>query len=271
MPRPPDLPSAKKLASKHRHGHKMKYDAGCRCWRCRDGNAAYRRELDEKRRLYGPNDLVSTDRVKAHLKYLQTFGMGNQTVAKHAGVAKTGLADILWYGKKLMRRRSEARVLAVKPTLDTLPLHERVPAGETVEQINQLIRWGYSRRLINSDAMGSTGFGLQVRSVRCASGSGKVENVTVKTARKIRDFFRSIVAIRQIWEEKHGHPIPNQYFVYWKKGRRGSDLVRDLECRPFHVGFNFYNLYPPEMKKAMRLANKLKRTLRNRRRQHAKP
>src|SRR5579863_5857798 len=121
MPRPSDLPSATQLGSTKPHGHKMRYMAGCRCWRCRRSNAAYERKLEENRRRYGPNDLVPTDQVRRHLEYLQQFGMGHKTVAKHAGMGKTVLAEILWYGKRQMRRRSEARVLAVQPTLDTLP------------------------------------------------------------------------------------------------------------------------------------------------------
>lgn len=54
MARPSDLPSAEQLAAYKPHGHKMRYMAGCRCWRCRAGNAAYEHRLDENRRRMAP-------------------------------------------------------------------------------------------------------------------------------------------------------------------------------------------------------------------------
>jgi len=36
-------------------------------------NAAYEQKMNENRRLHGPNDLVPTDRVRQHLRYLQGF------------------------------------------------------------------------------------------------------------------------------------------------------------------------------------------------------
>src|SRR5205085_10517879 len=113
--------------------------------------------------------------------------------------------------------------------------------------------------LINSDAMGAHGFRLQIRSLR-----GTYCKVTVKTTRKIRDFFASIEAIRDMWQRKRG-AIPNRQFVYWKKGKRGSDSIRDLELIPFPVTYDYHNLYPSELKQAMRLSNKLKRSITNRR------
>src|SRR5882724_1444210 len=171
--RPTDLPPVKQLAGNKRHGHKM----------------------NENRRLHGPNDLVPTDRVRQHLRYLQGFGMGHKTVAKHAGMAKTVLAEILWYGKKQMRRRGEARVLAIQPTLDTLPRNVKIPAAETIAKIQRLIRWGYPKSLINRDGLGLESVGLQVHSLK-----GKTPAVTVKTAVKIRDFFAKVETIRRVWQ-----------------------------------------------------------------------
>jgi hypothetical protein len=256
--RPSDLPSVEKLSSNKRHGHKMRYMAGCRCWRCRAANTAYEQQLNENRLRYGPNDLVTTDRVRQHLKFLQQFGMGHKTVAKHARVGKTVLAEILWYGKQQMRRRSETRVLAVQPTLDTLPRNRNVPASETVAKIRQLVRWGYPKALVNRDALGLDGFGLQIPSLE-----GKTSTVTVKTAVKIRDYFARIEAIRRLWEQAYG-PIPRGHFVYWKKGRSRCAL-QVLELRPVSRGYKYHYLYPPELKSAIRLSNQLKRAYRKRR------
>jgi len=237
------------------HGHMMRYLAGCRCRRCHLGNVKYKRKLDENRRLYGPNDLVLTDRVLEHLKYLKQFGIGHKTVAKHAKVAKTGLAEIIWYGKKQMRRRNEARVLAIQPTLDTLPRNVSIPATETVEKLRQLIRWGYPKSLINRDAFNLQTVGLQVHALE-----GKKETVLVKTAIRVRDFFARIEAIRQVWLSRRGS-IPQGHFVYWKTQKHGCRL-NQLELRPVSTGYYFHHVYPPELKSAIRLANQLKRLCR---------
>jgi hypothetical protein len=179
--------------------------------------------------------------------------MGVKTVAKHARVSKTGLAEIVWYGKKLMRRRSEARVLAVQPTLDTLPRHLNIPAAETLSKIEQLIRWGYPKSLISQHGMGAATVGLQIRSL-----NGKIPTVTVKTAVKIRDFFAEIEGIRRAWQERRG-AIPRGHFVYWKRSKR-SCRIQELELQPFARTYNYNYIYPPELKEVMRLANKLKRT-----------
>ena len=127
----------------------MKYMAGCRCWRCKRGNAAYEAELQRKRELFGPNDLVPVDRVRAFLHEMQKLGIGYMTIAKHVGVGKTPLGEILWPGKSgrnHIRRRTENKVLAYKQTLDTMPLLVKVPAAETVSKLKQLIS-GESQKL----------------------------------------------------------------------------------------------------------------------------
>lgn len=236
----------------------MRYLAGCRCRRCRDGNAAYERKLEQNRRLHGPNDLVPTDRVREHLRHLQQFGMGHKTVAKHGGVGKTVLAEILWYGKRQMRRRSALRVLAVQPTLDTLPKNTQIPAAETVGKIRQLIRWGYPKALINRDGLNLQSVGMQVHSLR-----GKTGSVTVKTAIRIQNFFVRIEQIRSVWQKWRG-PIPHKQYVYWKKNH-GSVRVRDLELRSLSRAYDYHYLYPPSLKSTIRMANRLKRVYRKRR------
>lgn len=258
MPRPHDLPPVDKLARGKPHGHKMRYLAGCRCVHCRYGNAAYERKLEEDRKRLGPNDLVTTGRVRQHLKYLQQFGMGHKTVAKQAGVGKTVLAEILWYGKKQMRRRGEARVLAVQPTLDTLPKNVTVPAAETLARLRQLVSWGYPKTLINRDGLALRGMGLQVQSLRGKSGV-----VAVKTAVRVRDFFARIEKARQTWQTHYG-PVPAGWFVYWKTPQH-RDNLKDLKLYPLSRNYDYHHRYSPELKNVIRLANQLKRACRERR------
>jgi hypothetical protein len=262
MARPSDLRPAQDLARGKAHGHKMRYMAGCRCLRCRRGNAAYERKMMENRRRLGPNDLVPTDQVREHLKFLQQFGMGHKTVAKHAHVGKTVLAEILWYGKKKMRRRSEARVLQVQPTLEYLPRTTKVPAAETIARIHQLVRWGYPKSLINQDGLGLASGGMQIRALL-----GKATTVAAKTALKIQDFFARIEGIRELWERRRG-PIPRRNYVYFKESKRNV-LLRDLELKSVSRAYSYHYIYPSDLKSAIRLTNEFKKTYRRRRKEEA--
>lgn len=101
------------------------------------------------------------------------------------------LSEILWSGKQRTRRRSEVRVLAILPTLDTSPRNPSVPASETVAKIQQLIRWGYPKSLINRDGLRLQSAGMQIHALQ-----GKASFIAVKSARKIRDYLSRIEAIR---------------------------------------------------------------------------
>jgi hypothetical protein len=209
--------------------------------------------MKRDRRLYGPNDLVSSDRVAAHVRYLQTFGMGPKTIGKHARVAKTSLREILYNGRRHIRRRSEARVLAVQPTLDTLPRNVKVPATETLQRIKQLTLWGYPKALISREALGNKCPALQTHSLR-----GKTSAVTVRTAVRIRNFHARIVAMRRLWQEKRG-PIPERHYVYWKST---TNNVRALGLRPFAVTYDLNYVWPkePKVNRMVRKPRKEKKT-----------
>jgi hypothetical protein len=259
--RPSDLPSPKELGKRKPHGHKLRYLAGCRCWRCRRGNGLYQRKLAENARRFGPNDLVPVDRVRAFLLEMQKQGIGYKTIAKQVGIGKTGLGVLIWPGKEtknFIRRRTEAKVLAYVPTLDSLPKSNCIPAAETMGQIHQLERWGYSRRLITRAALGNSSDGLQIRAAR---GLGKFV-VMVRTAIRIRDFFEQIVAMRELWQEKRG-PIPRRHYVYWKETSFGT-RIDSLELRPFAVSHDYHYLFPAELKEAMSLTNRVQRAYRER-------
>jgi hypothetical protein len=257
--RPHDLPSAKDLGQRKPHGHKMRYMSGCRCSRCRRANSLYERKMAEDRRRFGPNDLVPVDRVRAFLLEMQKQGIGYKTVAKQVGVGKTGLGMLIWPGKEtknFIRRRTEAKVLSYVPTLDTLPKSNPVPAGETVDRICQLERWGYPRRLIVHEALKNSSDGLQIHA---ANGRGKFV-VMVRTAIRVRDFFDQVVAMRDFWEEKRG-AIPRRHYVYWKENTIGT-TIRSLELRPFAVSHDFHHLYSAELKEVITLTNRVKRAYR---------
>jgi hypothetical protein len=193
------------------------------------------------------------------LRYLQKFGIGHKTVANRAHVAKTGLAEIIWYRKKQLRRRAESRILAIQPTIENMPISEVLPAGETLARLKQLtIIWGYPKQLINRDAMKSAGCGLQIRSL-----DGETPNVTVKTALKIRTFFELVIAMRDVWQRERG-AIPARHYVYWKR-RRGrpptKPTIARLELRPFARTYDRTYVYPQELKDVISIARQLKKQI----------
>ncbi len=204
MARPPDLPAAKVLARNKPHGDNMRYLAGCRCSLCCNAHRLYEARLRENQRILGKNDLVSCERVRQHLKRLAQRGMGHKTVAKVAGVGKTGLAEILWAGKAHIRRRAETKILAVKATLETLPKGYKVPAGDTLCLIRALLAHGLSKRRISREGLGNQE-ALQVRALY-----GKASTVAVKTALRVRAFLRKVMSSRY-WEPAEADIIRKQY------------------------------------------------------------
>jgi hypothetical protein len=259
MARPPDLPSAAVLGAKRPHGHKMRYMAGCRCRKCKRGNSLYNKELVRKSALYGPNDLVPVDEVRAFLLDMRKLGIGYKTVAKHTKVGKTVLGEIVWPGKsgrKHIRRRTATKTLSYRPTLDALPSTHIVSAMETVQKVRQLQLWGYPSNLIAQDALAQK-FSLQILAIRKDHPV-----VEAATARRVRDFYAAVVDIRDAWTAWRG-PIPPRHYVYWKPGRRSSRM-KDLELRPFAVTYDYAYLYPQPLKDAIRATRQIKKTIKDR-------
>lgn len=265
--RPPDLKAAIDLGRRRPHGHKMRYMAGCRCLLCRRGNARYDAKMKRDRERYGPNDLVTTEKVLEHLAYLKSFGIGYKTVAKHARVSKTSLAGIIWYGRRHIRRRSMNRILAIVPSLNTLPRSVVIPATETQERLRQLTKWGYPYALIVRDGLGSVARGLQIHCMKF----GKPD-VMVKTAVKVRDFYALIVAMCKAWRES-GRAIPARHYVYWKamRGRRPeAPTAERLELRRFALTYDYAHVYSRELKEVMGLKWAVTRKLRELRKANGK-
>lgn len=234
----------------------MRYMAGCRCDACRKANAEYERKMKLDREKYGPNDLVSTEGVKRHLHWLAEQGIGHKTVGKVTGVGKTSLADILWYGKQLMRRRNANRILALRPSLDIMPKTHNLDASETVRKIRTLAKWGIPFLTISHDGLKNVA-ALQIKSL-----DDSQKTVQVRTAIKIRDYFDKVVQIRRVWTRAKG-PIPARHYVYWKTEWQEVDIAA-LELRPFAATYDYNHTYPAELKAAMRIQNELKRAYRAR-------
>jgi hypothetical protein len=259
--RPVDLPSVAELAKKNPHGRFIKYLAGCRCWRCVKCEADYMVELERRHRTEGRNNLVPVDRVRAFLLEMQKRGIGYMTIARHVGVGKTKLGELLWPPRvgapQWIRAQKERKVLSYVPTLDTIPRRALVPAGDTVTKLRQLLEWGITKTDIGHD-----GFGVK-NPFQVHALEGKGTTVKASVAIRVRDYYAKIEKIRSIWLSAHGS-IPPRHYVYWKRRKNGRHdfLLKHLELRTFAVGWDYHYRYSAELKAVIKLKNKIQKAYR---------
>ena len=170
------------------HGTRAKYTTeGCRCRECRLAN---REAAGERSRLlaYGRwQPWVDAQPVYAHLRYLQSCGMGLRAVAAAAGVDRrrlqavlTGRADRGTGPQEKVRPALAAAVLAVEPTLDTLAANALVGATGTTRRLQALVAVGWPQMHVAAE-MGWTPTNLTVLMNKPV--------VMVKTTRLVRDVY----------------------------------------------------------------------------------
>lgn len=170
------------------HGTRAKYFVeGCRCPSCRRAN---REAAAERTRLlaYGQwHPWVDAEPVRAHLRYLQSCGMGLRVIAGAVRVDRKSLQAVLngrpergTGPQKVVRPAFAAAVLAVKPTLDTLGASTIIPATGTTRRLQALVAVGWPQMHL-ADELGWTPTNLGVLIV--------APTVTVKTARLVRDLY----------------------------------------------------------------------------------
>jgi len=138
------------------------------CLRCADRAAVW-------------NGLVDAGPVRAHLRRLGRQGVGPVSVAAACDVGKTVLTEILWGGKKLVRRRTADRVLAV--TADAAADGGRIDARPTWKLIDELLEAGLTKMEI-ARRLGQSGPGLQLGP----------EKVLARTALAIRRLHARVMA-----------------------------------------------------------------------------
>lgn len=151
-----------RLDHEHKHGATGTcYVIGkCRCDDCRAGNSARERRRT-RLKAYGRYDkgLVDAGPVREHVLMLRAAGMGYKTIAHRAGVSVTGVRTLI-YGRedyqagvkgprhgeqpKQIAREKAERLLAVQPSLDTLPSVAHVPAWPYMRRVQALVAMGWS-------------------------------------------------------------------------------------------------------------------------------
>jgi plasmid maintenance system antidote protein VapI len=173
----------------------------CRCDACRAAQAS-RESRRNRLKAYGryDNGLVDAAPVREHVEALRAAGMGYKTIGKRAGVGATAVRSLI-YGredylpgggvgprhgevKKRVARRVAEAILALEPTLDTLPSVAHVDGTGTRRRLQALVCLGWSMsKLAERMGMERSNFGPVVHGERA---------VRVKTARAAAALFNEL-------------------------------------------------------------------------------
>ncbi|MGW1796916.1 hypothetical protein ACWCQN_13115 [Streptomyces sp. NPDC001984] len=170
------------------HGERAKYTVEkCRCKRCKRANTEAN---NQRSRLlaYGQwEPFVDAEPVRAHIRYLQSCGMGLRSIAAVLGVDRKNLQSIV-IGRpergrgpqKQIRPERAAAVLAIEPTLDNLAANTLIDGTGTTRRLQALTAMGWPTIHL-ADEMQWTG-----------TNTGALltaPTVMVKTARLVRDVY----------------------------------------------------------------------------------
>jgi transcriptional regulator with XRE-family HTH domain len=178
--------------ARHEHGTHAAYVLDrCTCRPCRQANAAYEgRRAKEK--AYGRwRPYVDAGPARRHLRQLARQGLGPKRVAVLSGVPHGSLAKIV-YGdprrgmkpSKRIRPETEAAIMAVQVSLDTLGSTVAVDATETRLRLRRLIAAGWSQsQLARRLDMQPSNFG------RTLNGD---QPCRAETARRVRDLYAEL-------------------------------------------------------------------------------
>lgn len=131
------------LAADRPHGTRLRYIAGCKCFRCRRANSDYERERKAARLAGDWNGFVPADKARAHLMSLSRRGVGKRAVQAASDVCMTVLTDIRTGKKAQIRARTERRILAVTPAMASDRAY--VKPGRTHQLIARLVDEGFSK------------------------------------------------------------------------------------------------------------------------------
>lgn len=182
--------------ARHEHGTRTAYVVdGCRCRPCIDASTTAegrRRKL----RAFGRQELDRVDAgpVREHMEYLRANGVSLKQLAKVTGLSASAVSAIR-YGRTerghdpypRVTKNTAEKILAVKPTMDTMAPGRAIDSTGTVRRLQALITIGWSQaRLAEHLGMNSGNFGTLMNSTQC----------TVKKA----------LAVRAIYERSWNKP-----------------------------------------------------------------
>ena len=173
-------------ASVPAHGTRSNYVRGCRCNRCRAANSSY---VSERRKIRSNSlkqkeEVVDATLAREYLEMLSSIGVGRNSVNKVSGVGKRLIWQITSGKTVRIRQSTEARLLAI--TLqESLPLGANVDAEVTIQQINALLKEGFTRRDI----------ACRLRRVSSQLRIGQKAKVRASSALKINNLYRALMLV----------------------------------------------------------------------------
>jgi len=173
-------------ASVPAHGTRSNYVRGCRCNRCRAANADYIRDR-RKVRATSPkqeDEVVDAACARAYLETLSSLGIGRNSVHKACGVGKRLIWNITSGRAQRILRSTEERLLSVHPD-ESLPRGANVDADVTLQQINALLKEGFTRSDI---ATRLNRFSDRLR-------IGEKNKVRASSALKINKLYRALMPV----------------------------------------------------------------------------
>lgn len=133
----------RELAADRDHGDRLRYMAGCHCFRCRRANSAYEAARKIARAAGEGNGIVPAAKARAYLKALSSQGVGRRSVSAASDVSATVLSEIIAGRKTNIRAATERAILAV--TADAAGDRALVSAKGTWKLLDQLLEDGYTK------------------------------------------------------------------------------------------------------------------------------
>jgi len=131
------------LGARRPHGHRLRYMAGCKCFKCRRSNSDYER-IRQAARLAGDwNGIVDAGPARAHLLKLSRAGVGQWSVCFATDIARSIIHEIKNGDRRRIRARTERKILAVTPAARAD--RSFVPAVVAWHLIDKLLEEGFSK------------------------------------------------------------------------------------------------------------------------------
>jgi hypothetical protein len=124
------------------HGNRLRYMAGCKCFKCRRSNSDYER-IRQAARLADWNGIVDAGPARAHLIRLSRAGIGRRTVSVVTDLSDSILHEIRKGRRPNIRARTERKILAV--TKSSRADQSKVPALKAWKLIRQLLQEGFTK------------------------------------------------------------------------------------------------------------------------------
>jgi hypothetical protein len=148
------------LAAKRPHGNRLRYMAGCKCFKCRRSNSDYERQRQAARIAGDWNGIVRADAARAHLIKLARAGVGRRAVGDVTDISNSILHEIR-HGRRLrIRARTERKILALTPAIRADG--STVSASRAWRLIGNLLEEGFTKARI-AKLLGYRSPALQLR------------------------------------------------------------------------------------------------------------